>query len=350
MNKRNIGFPAALAAIVFFTVGCPAGHFDTTSNLYDQDGDGFTSVADCADGDPYVHPGMMENCTDLIDNDCNQQIDGLDPDCQTGQNQTPPPGSDADGDGFRTVAWNNRAADCLDTNAAVYPGAAELCSDGLDNDCDLYVDASDPACQSGAGDNAVDNDFDGYTELQGDCNDANAAVSPADVEVANGLDDDCDGSIDEGVGTTPTGSHIWISGSQVCVSALEFTQGSTWQSNQAFVVGYGSWDFILADSDRITPSAGRFCLETGGIATGTHQITLVSTRGANGSDVIPQVPSTSNWVSDPDVVWLRHNWCLDGVTPATDPSDGFCRSQGSGNFLLAFTKASNGTLSAGPIN
>ncbi|MDP6931563.1 MAG: putative metal-binding motif-containing protein, partial [Myxococcota bacterium] len=40
---------------------------------------------------------------------------------------------DADGDGYGSTE------DCDDSDAAVHPGAAELC-DGIDNDCDDQVD------------------------------------------------------------------------------------------------------------------------------------------------------------------------------------------------------------------
>lgn len=37
----------------------------------------------------------------------------------------------------------------------------------------------------------------GYVENALDCDDANVAVNPAATEVENGIDDDCDGQIDE---------------------------------------------------------------------------------------------------------------------------------------------------------
>ncbi|MDB4157900.1 putative metal-binding motif-containing protein [bacterium] len=44
----------------------------------------------------------------------------------------------------------------------------------------------------------VDNDNDGYTENQGDCDDIDASINPAATEIEDNIDNDCDGEIDEG--------------------------------------------------------------------------------------------------------------------------------------------------------
>ncbi|MBU0984159.1 MAG: putative metal-binding motif-containing protein [candidate division Zixibacteria bacterium] len=45
---------------------------------------------------------------------------------------------------------------------------------------------------------AIDDDGDGYTETDGDCDDTDPSVNPGAIEVCNGIDDNCDGSVDEG--------------------------------------------------------------------------------------------------------------------------------------------------------
>jgi len=91
----------------------------------------------------------------------------------------PPLAIDADGDGF------DENVDCDDGDPAVNPGASEV-DDGIDNNCDGTVDET------------FDQDGDGFTPLFGDdCDDANAAVNPGASEVDDGIDNNCDGAVDE---------------------------------------------------------------------------------------------------------------------------------------------------------
>ncbi|MGA9524768.1 MAG: hypothetical protein WBV82_25140 [Myxococcaceae bacterium] len=53
---------------------------------------------------------------------------------------------DEDRDGYRAQAHSG--PDCLDTNGAVHPEAAEACGDGLDNDCRNGADCADPGCDN----------------------------------------------------------------------------------------------------------------------------------------------------------------------------------------------------------
>ena len=90
--------------------------------------------------------------------------------------------TDNDGDNWETPL------DCDDEDPDVHPGADELC-DGLDNDCDDLIDDEIPEDQDLDGDGALCFD---------DCDDDDDDVYPgAPEDPENGIDDDCDGEVDE---------------------------------------------------------------------------------------------------------------------------------------------------------
>ena len=51
------------------------------------------------------------------------------------------PYGDSDGDGYFTDE------DCADRDTAIHPGAAEICDDNFDNDCDGLNNRDDPDCE-----------------------------------------------------------------------------------------------------------------------------------------------------------------------------------------------------------
>lgn len=96
---------------------------------------------------------------------------------------------DQDEDGY-----TSNQGDCDDNNPAVNPGANEI-ANGIDDDCNGAIDD--------AGSPDSDDDGDGFTENQGDCNDLLSGVNPDAVEIVEsepgvpqGLDDNCDGLVD----------------------------------------------------------------------------------------------------------------------------------------------------------
>ncbi|MBS1136922.1 MAG: repeat protein, partial [Proteobacteria bacterium] len=54
--------------------------------------------------------------------------------------------TDADRDGYFAEGGVCGPRDCNDSNAAINPGAAEICGDGIDNDCDGTSDTGDKEC------------------------------------------------------------------------------------------------------------------------------------------------------------------------------------------------------------
>jgi hypothetical protein len=167
---------------------------------------------DCDDADPLVNPAGTEVCNGR-DDDCDGTADEL---------VTSTFYRDADGDGFGDVSVTTQAcavpagyvsdsSDCDDTLATVHPGATEVCN-GIDEDCDGAIDdgVQTTFYRDADGDTFGDPGSTaeactappGYVADSTDCDDTNAAVHPGASESCNLVDDDCDGTVDEGVQTT----------------------------------------------------------------------------------------------------------------------------------------------------
>jgi len=174
---------------------------------------------DCDDRDPAVHPGAVETCNGR-DDDCDGQPD--------------PPGvcpdrvfyCDRDGDGVVSLEESGHCGshgcvpagcqetpgqDCDDHDPQVLPGAGEDCGTPWDDDCDGATDFEGArGCRVFGVDGDGDGFFADHAEMAcrcvpvapftgtagGDCNDDRSEVHPGAVEVCNGVDDDCDGDVD----------------------------------------------------------------------------------------------------------------------------------------------------------
>ena len=184
------------------------GNIDDVMTLYyaDQDGDGFgdpnttITVASCTPPAGYV-TNNLDNCP----LDANKIAPGI---CGCGVADT-----DTDGDG---------TADCIDgcpnDPNKTAPGQCGCGNPDTDTDGDGAADCidgcpNDPALQAPKR-WYLDADGDGFghrtifvmscTQPTGyvadntDCNDNNASINPNAVELCNGIDDNCDGAVDEG--------------------------------------------------------------------------------------------------------------------------------------------------------
>ncbi|MCB9795588.1 MAG: hypothetical protein H6741_23035 [Alphaproteobacteria bacterium] len=195
----------------------------------DADGDGYGSAdvsaesceapsgfvdnaSDCDDGDAEVHPGATELCNEL-DDDCDGDVDVDAADAVTWY-------ADDDGDGYGDPASSqlacdapaehvDNADDCDDLEPLAWTGAAEVC-DEVDNDCDgdtdedalttWYLDYD----QDGYGDDssateACEAPTSRYISSGGDCDDGEPLAWTGATESCDEVDNDCDGSTDEGV-------------------------------------------------------------------------------------------------------------------------------------------------------
>ena len=206
--------------------------------IADMDEDGFDALAtgglDCDDTSSAVNPDAIEVCNG-IDDDCDGRVDADSADAISWH-------LDADGDGHGGLVtttgctkpsnYTDTATDCDDTRADTYPGAPDPPYDRRDQDCagdpdadvdgdgyvhhafggddcndnnpNIHPGAFDPPYdgrdQDCAGDSDFDADQDGWDALVyggADCADSNPDINPNAVELDDGVDQDCDGVIDE---------------------------------------------------------------------------------------------------------------------------------------------------------
>ena len=208
----------SLTPIIYVLLGCPSDDKITDSGIpgdssgiideTDSDGDGVNDDEDCAPEDATIYPGAEEVC-DGVDNDCDGDID---------EDVMETYYRDADSDGFGDPGDTAEACerpdgyvpsdageDCDDTDASIYPDAPELC-DGIDNDCNGVID-DDLDTQT----YYADTDGDGF----GDPNAPETLCEDASGYVDNDLDcDDTDWGepVIVAAGASPGGGTGWETG------------------------------------------------------------------------------------------------------------------------------------------
>ncbi len=138
--------------------------------------------------------------------------------------------ADNDGDGYGDINSSTLSCtppsgyvtdntDCNDSDSTSYPGNTETC-DGVDNNCDGIVD------EGVINTYYADTDNDGYGDANNtsiacsaptgyvtdntDCDDSDSNNYPGNTEACDGLDNNCDGVIDEGCGGAPICDDIYL--------------------------------------------------------------------------------------------------------------------------------------------
>ncbi len=185
---------------------CPTDHDDN-----DGDGDGVADGCDiCLTGDD-----TLDNDLDGVPNACDQcagspdsddiDLDGTPDACDNCFGLSNPDQINDDSDPY------GAACDCDDNDPTAFAGAPEVC-DGVDNDCDGIPDGPDAEGQTTY---HPDFDHDGfgsslatkkacfpplnYIEDGSDCDDSNASINDLGEEICDGVDNNCDSQIDEGL-------------------------------------------------------------------------------------------------------------------------------------------------------
>jgi hypothetical protein len=149
--------------VALLAAGCVDTNFSSPIGG-DKDGDGYTVDVDCDDEDPEINPAApeAENCRD---DNCDGKVD------------EGTPNADIDGDGFCPSTGD---IDDCEGNPLRHPGMSEDGGDGsqepngIDDNCNGEVDENLPTS---------DMDKDGFTQLDGDCNDKDPNINPGAIEV-----------------------------------------------------------------------------------------------------------------------------------------------------------------------
>ena len=230
---------------------------DVLNTFYiDADGDGFGNPdyttqdcevpvgysalgTDCDDGNPLANESTTAETCDGVDNNCDGQVD---------EGLTSSWYADTDGDGYGDSSsilvaceapqgYVTDNTDCDDDNAWAYDiSMAETC-DGYDNNCDGQADEGVTTTYyldvdgDGQGNSSLTIESctqpAGYASVAGDCDDLNNAVHYQAIEICDEIDNNCDGLIDDGLGSYyyADSDGDGYGDSNVSVQACEAPQG-----------------------------------------------------------------------------------------------------------------------------
>ncbi len=144
---------------------------------------------------------------------------------------------DRDGDGSDT-SWQSGKSDCDDTDPMIHPGAKQTATSRVDEDCDGWADNPTPGSSPMGDADKTDLDGDGYSPMQGDCDDrANnpgakirwrdrVGMKAAMDVCGDGIDQDCDGIPDNDPTCDPFGDNkVTVHVQEVSFAGAPFPDG-----------------------------------------------------------------------------------------------------------------------------
>ncbi|HYV90699.1 MAG TPA: MopE-related protein [Chitinophagales bacterium] len=256
--------------------------------------------------------------------------------------------ADQDGYGSTTTAmfcsstaptgYSSNNTDCNDNSASVNPGAAEVCSNGIDDNCNGQVDencnvftyyADADGDTYGNPSNSITSSSSvppsGYVSNNSDCNDANPNVHPGVADNCNGIDDDCNGIVDDHAITatvTPNTPQTICKGSSVTFTAnggsgisYQWKKGSmniSGATHQTYTTNKGS-------SYSVFETNSYNCSSTSAAVTVTLLQSPSATISYSSLDLCStgSVTLTANSGAGYTYKWLRSNVLISGATDQT---------------------------------
>ncbi len=205
--------PDATDALTWYADADGDGYGDASADQRACDAPAGTvaDATDCDDAVAAVNPGAPELCNSR-DDDCDGEVD------EASAADATVWYADADSDGYGDATTPESACDapagfvadntdCDDTRRLSSPAATEYCNT-VDDDCNGVVDdaAADARTYWADSDGDAYGDASvsttacatpaGYVRDDDDCDDTDADINPAETEICDDLDNDCDGTID----------------------------------------------------------------------------------------------------------------------------------------------------------
>lgn len=254
---------------------------------------------------------------------------------------TPPPG------------YAYVAGDCNDTNAAINPGATEICN-AIDDDCDAltdegllityYADADGDSYGNAGVTALLCAAAPGYVLNNTDCNDINAAINPGALEICNTLDDDCDALIDEGItvvsNITAAGATTFCQGGNVTLTVSHTGTAVQWKKNGVNIAGATSTNLVVNATGNYTCYAYNACASatssTITVTVNKNPKAVVTAGGptsfcAGGSVTLTETPSAG----------CTYQW-YQGVAVIPGATTNVYVATATGNYKCRVTKTATG--------